>query len=410
MTDREWVEDLLLKRLGEIGKTDHGYNRVAFSDEDWKGRMLLAEEMERLGMKVRMDSAGNLIGRLDGAVPSEAAVVSGSHSDTVPSGGTYDGSVGVVGALCAVRRIRQRGQTKRPIELWIFAGHESSRFGFNHLGSKSIAGLSDPEKWAKRVDIYGETVETVLRKRGLDVYRVKEAERNPGDLYAFLELHIEQGPILEKNHLGIGIVTDLAAPIRFAVKIKGTAAHSGTTPMDLRQDALVASAKAVLSVRQRCSEKKDKGIVGTVGRLVSEPGVMNCIPGSAELWVDVRGRNFELTRQTVKKICGDIEQAAASEGTEVQIDLISEAKPMHLDERLASVIEESARQLNIPYTRMVGGGGHDAGNIAGLTPTSVIHIPCRNGISHAPDEYCSIDDMMTGIDVLTDVMWKLADE
>ena len=175
MTDREWIEDLLIKRLGEIGKTDQGYNRVAFSDEDWEGRMLLWREMEKIGLQVRMDAAGNLIGRMEGTNPAAPAVVSGSHSDTVPSGGTYDGSVGIVSALCALRRIQQKGPIKRPIEIWIFSGHESSRFGFNHLGSKSICGLAAPEEWAKRMDIYGQTVEEVLKTRNLDIHKVADA-------------------------------------------------------------------------------------------------------------------------------------------------------------------------------------------------------------------------------------------
>ena len=410
MTDREWIEDLLIKRLGEIGKTDQGYNRVAFSDEDWEGRMLLWREMEKIGLQVRMDAAGNLIGRMEGTNPAAPAVVSGSHSDTVPSGGTYDGSVGIVSALCALRRIQQKGPIKRPIEIWIFSGHESSRFGFNHLGSKSICGLAAPEEWAKRMDIYGQTVEEVLKTRNLDIHKVADARRNPDELYAFIELHIEQGPILEKKNIEIGIVTDLAAPIRFLVKITGITAHSGTTPMDMRSDALVVAAKTVLSVRECCSRKMEQGIVGTVGRINVKPGVINCVPGYAELWVDVRGRDLGLLKDTVKEIGQTIEAIASEEQVKTEIELISEAQPVHLDNHLATVIEQSAQKKGISHIRMVGGGGHDAGNLAGIVPTAIIHIPCKNGVSHAPEEYCSIEDMLPGIDVLTDVMWQLANE
>ena len=410
MNDREWVEDLMLNRLGSIGKTEHGYQRIAYGDADWEGRELLASEMEKMGMTVRRDAVGNIIARYEGSDPSAPAVVSGSHSDTVPEGGTYDGSVGVIGAMCAMKRIHEKGITKRPLEIWVFAGHESSRFGFNHLGSKSMTGLSQPDHWAKREDIYGQTVEEVLKSRGYDIIKAKEAERDPTELYSFIEMHIEQGPVLEKNHLGVGIVTDIAAPIRFAVKLNGSASHSGTTPMDMRKDALVAASEVVLSVRRRCTEQMKNGIVGTVGRLVTTPGVINCIPGYAELWIDVRGRDYDLIRKTVEQIQEDARQAAEKEHVGIEIDLISEARPVHLDERLGNVIKFSAEKLNVPYTYMVGGGGHDAANITRIAPTSVIHIPCRDGISHAADEYCSIDDMMVGIDVLTDVLSTLADE
>lgn len=410
MNDRMWVEDLMLNKLGKLGKTENGYQRIAYGDADWEGRRMLAAEMERMGMSVRYDSVGNIIARFEGTDPDAPAVASGSHSDTVPNGGTYDGSVGVIGAMCAMRRIHEKGPTKRPLEIWVFAGHESSRFGFNHLGSKSMTGLSQPERWANRKDIYGETVESVLASRGYDIHRAADAERAPGDVYSFIEMHIEQGPILEANHLKIGIVTDIAAPIRFIVKLNGAASHSGTTPMDLRRDALVAAAKIILSVRRQCAKRMGDGIVGTVGRLTSTPGAINCIPGYAELWIDVRGRDTDMIRETVAAIQEDSRAAAREEHVDISFDPISEASPVHLSERLGDLVEASAKKLHVPCTRMVGGGGHDSANIMRIAPTTVIHIPCRDGISHAADEFCSIDDMMTGIDVLTDVIETLANE
>lgn len=405
--DKVWVK-MMFNKMGKIGKIEEGYNRLAYSDADWQAKELVMDTMQELGMEVRMDAVGNLIGRLDGTCKDAPAVVAGSHVDTVPEGGNYDGSVGVIGALCAVRRLKAMGPLKHPLEVWVFAGHESSRFGFAHLGSRSICGCADAQKWATMKDTMGNTVPEVLALRNLHFDKILEAKRNPTEIKSFMELHIEQGPILENSKIAIGIVTDITAPIRLSIKIKGNPAHSGTTPMDVRHDALVTASNVVLAVREYATAAADKGIVGTVGMMKVRPGAMNIVPGFVEMWIDIRGITFESVSDVVEKIKESAVKFAAEEGTTLGIDIISSAKAVHLDEQLMGIIQESCEKLHISYTFMIGGGGHDSQNIAAIIPTIVMHIPCRNGVSHSPEEYAKIEDIMTGIDVMTDVMAKLA--
>lgn len=405
--DTAWVK-MMFEKMGEIGKLEHGYNRLAYSDADFAAKDLVMHAMKEIGMAVKMDAAGNIIGRLEGTNKKAPVVAAGSHVDTVPQGGNYDGSVGVIGALCAVKRLKTAGPLKNPLEVWVFAGHESSRFGFAHLGSRSICGTAEPEKWATMKDMTGKTVPEVLAAHNLNFDKITEARRNPAELKAFMELHIEQGPILENSKISLGIVTDITAPIRLSIKIYGNSAHSGTTPMNARHDALVTASNIVLAVRKHAADEANKGIVGTVGMLKVKPGAMNIVPGFVEMWVDVRGIQFDDVSKVVEKIKESAKKCAEEEGTRVEIDTISSAKPIHLNDDLMRIVKESCEKLNISYTHMIGGGGHDSQNIARIVPTIVLHIPCRNGVSHTPEEFAELEDIMRGIDVLTDAMAKLA--
>lgn len=405
--DKTWVE-MMFEKLGQIGKVDRGYNRLAYSDADWHAKKLIMATMEEMGLAVRMDAVGNIVGRLEGTDLDAPVVAAGSHIDTVPEGGNYDGSVGVIGALCAVKRLQAMGPMRCPLEVWVFAGHESSRFGFAHLGSRSICGIADPTKWETMKDTMGQTVPEVLASRGLHFDRIADAKRNPAELKAFVELHIEQGPILENGKIAIGIVTDIAAPIRLSIKIHGNPAHSGTTPMNGRHDALVTASNIVLAVRTHAASSAAEGIVGTVGMMKVRPGAMNVVPGFVEMWIDVRGITFDSVTRVIEQIKASAAQYAAEEGTTLDIDVISSTKPVHLDDKLMTLVKNTCDKLRISCIRMIGGGGHDSQNIARITPTIVIHIPCRNGVSHTPEEYAKAEDIMQGIDVLTDVMAQLA--
>ena len=405
--DRAWVETMF-EKMGRIGKTEPGFTRLAYSEADWEAKRLIMDAMTEMGMQVRMDAAGNIIGRLDGSDPTAPVVAAGSHVDTVPEGGNYDGSVGVIGALCAVQRLQARGATRNPLEVWVFAGHESSRFGFAHLGSRSICGMADPEKWAKMQDPTGNTVSQVLAARGLDFSQIATAKRNPAELKAFFELHIEQGPILENANTAIGIVTDISAPIRLSIKVYGTPAHSGTTPMDVRHDALLTAARIVSAVREHAAAAAAEGVVGTVGMLKASPNAMNVVPGFAEMWIDVRGVNFDSVTRVIEKIRESAANFAAAEGVKLNIDVISSAKAVHLDDDLMRAAADACEKLAVSHLRMIGGGGHDSQNIARIVPTCVLHIPCRNGVSHTPEEFAKIEDIMTGVDVLTEVMGNVA--
>lgn len=405
--DKAWVQTMF-EKMGRIGKVDSGYNRLAYSEADWQAKELIMDTMKEMGLAVRMDAVGNIIGRLEGSDSEAPVVAAGSHVDTVPEGGNFDGSVGVIGALCAVKRLQVLGPLKNPVEVWVFAGHESSRFGFAHLGSRSICGIADPAKWATMKDPMGNTVPQVLASRGLHFDKIAEVKRNPEELKAFIELHIEQGPILENDKIAIGIVTDISAPIRLSIKVNGTPAHSGTTPMNVRHDALVTAANIVTAVREHAAAAASEGVVGTVGMLKASPNAMNVVPGFAEMWIDVRGINYESVTKVIEQIKTSAARYAEAEGTTLEIDVISSAKAVHLDDNLMRMVANACEKLEISYTRMIGGGGHDSQNITQIVPTSVMHIPCRNGASHTPEEYARIEDIMAGVDVLTEVMAQLA--
>ncbi len=412
MTDREYVEYLMLEKFGNAGKLEagKGYDRIAYGDEDWKMKLFLMDELKRLGMSVRMDAVGNIIGRVEGTQSDAPAVCAGSHSDSVPGGGNYDGSVGVVGAICAVKRIMAKGPTKRPLEVWIFAGHESSRFGFNHLGSKSISGISDPEKWADMKDIYGQTVKEVLAQRGLNILDSRKAERDPKELYSFFEMHIDCGPVLFRKGIEIGVIDDNAAPIRKSIKFRGEIAHSGATPIEMRKDALVAAAGAVISTRKIAEKYADQGIIATIGRCVAKPGVMNCVPGEAELWLDLRGRDYTLMETALSELESMILAVASAEGVDVSFDLISASRPTHFDDGLHSLLLNAAKKTGHSAISMLCAGGHDTCNISRITRSCVIHIPAKDGLIHDPREYSDTDQILAGIDVLEEAMTVLANE
>lgn len=407
--DRTWVE-MMFSHIGKIGKLKNGYNRLAYSEADWQAKLFLAEQMKKMGLTVYFDAVGNMFGRIEGTDPDAPVVAAGSHIDTVPTGGNYDGSVGVIGAMCAIQRIIAKGKTKHPMEVWVFAGHESSRFGFAHLGSRCICGFTEIEKWRTLKDIYGETVPDVLASRGLNFEKIPNCQRNTNKIKSFTELHIEQGPILENQDLKVGIVTDIAAPIRLSIKLKGQAAHSGTTPMHSRHDALVVAANVILAVRKEANAQADNGIVGTVGYIKVQPGAMNIIPGDVELWVDIRGNDFELIAFVVEKIKEHAYVAAKEEVVSIIIETISSSHPVHLSDELIHLAEKSCKTQKIPYTFMIGGGGHDSQEIGQKVPTIVLHIPCKNGVSHTPNEFAKIDDIMVGIDALTYMLETLANE
>ena len=406
--DRDWVVNVLEKISG-FSRGDNGITRLALSEEDLQARGYVTGLMQELGMKIRVDAIGNIIGRLAGTDPEAAPVIVGSHLDSVPEGGRYDGVLGVVGGLTAIRRIKEGGNTRRPLELIIFTAEESSRFGFATMGSKAMAGVADVRSWAKAKDPQGVSFLEALSAAGLPSDNIEAASRVGEPIHAFVELHIEQGPILEDEELAIGVVEAIAAPTRLKIKVEGTPGHSGTTPMDCREDALVTAAQIVLAVREVALSRYSDGTVGTVGNLKVYPGVMNVIPGIAEMWVDIRGVDHESVVETLQELKDEISIIAEAEGTTVSIEVMTSDKPVRLNPMVINTVETACKDLKVSYKRMNSGAGHDTMYMASLAPAGMIFIPCANGISHNPEESASPADIMTGIDVLTRTMRALAE-
>lgn len=406
--DKAWIMQTLDK-IAEFSSGEKGITRLALSQEDMQARGYMMELMRESGMSIRVDSIGNLIGVMPGTDPDAAPVIVGSHLDSVPEGGRYDGVLGVVAGLAAIRRITANGRVKHPLELIIFTAEESSRFGYATMGSKTMAGLADLKIWAKAKDPQGISFLEALAEAGMAPDKLDSVSRVGEKLHAFVELHIEQGPMLENEGLAIGIVEAIAAPTRLKIKVEGTADHSGATPMDTRQDALVAAAQIVLAVRDVAMEHYPEGTVGTVGNIKVHPGVMNVIPGLAELWVDIRGVDHESIVDTLQEIKDEISIISEAEGVTISIEVLTSDKPVRLNSMVINTVEAACKEIKIPYRRMNSGAGHDAMHMAAVCPTGMIFIPCAKGISHNPLESVLPEDVMHGTEVLTRTLRALAE-
>lgn len=404
-----------LNAIGRIGIGDRGaVTRLVFSIKELRSRQVLIHLMRQAGLSIRIDAIGNIFGRFEGTDPRAPAVLAGSHLDTVIHGGKYDGPVGVIGALEAIRTISENKiPVRSSLEVVCFIGEESSRFGFSTLGSSLVAGEVRPEDLTNAVDPQGTKLENVLAGLGITRRNLKSVKRDPKNLKAYLELHIEQGPILEAIGKRIGLVTSIAAPSRFRVIFNGRADHSGTTPMNMRKDALVASAQLIEYIEEVCRKYASmaKGrVVGTVGALKIEPGVINAVPGRAELAVDIRGTSAPSKNQVARMVKQRARAIAKQRGIGVEVLTIREEDPVPLDKRLLRVSREVCDEKGIDYEIMPSGAGHDAMQMAKITPAGMIFVPSKRGISHNPLEWTDPRDIELGAQLLMETMIRIANE
>jgi len=404
-----------LNAVSRIGIGSHGaVTRLVFSIKELRSRQLLIHLMRQARLKIHIDPIGNIFGRLDGHDPSSPAVLAGSHLDTVIHGGKYDGPVGVIGALEAVRTISENKIILHsPVEVVCFVGEESSRFGYSTLGSSLVAGEVRVEDLAYAEDSQGTKLEDVLASLGISRRNLLSLKRNPKTLKAYLELHIEQGPILESKRKRIGLVTAIAAPSRFKIIFTGRADHSGTTPMEMRKDALVASAQLIEYVETVCKQfsAMEKGrVVGTVGAVKVEPGVINAVPGKAELSIDIRSITAKSKDRVARLVKHEARSIARKRRIKVAILPIRDECPVPLDHRLLRVTEEICQRKGIDYEVMPSGAGHDAMQIAKIAPAGMIFIPSSRGISHNPLEWTDPEDICLGTQLLLETMIRVANE
>jgi N-carbamoyl-L-amino-acid hydrolase len=404
-----------LNAIGRIGIGSRGaVTRLVFSVKELRSRQLLIHLMRQAGLKIHIDGIGNIFGRLEGSDAKAPAVLAGSHLDTVIHGGKYDGPVGVIGALEAIRTIGENKIAVRaPLEVVCFVGEESSRFGFSTLGSSLVAGEVHAKDLANAVDAQGTKLADVLASLGIAAKQLHGLTRDPKSLKAYFELHIEQGPILEAIGKRIGLVTSIAAPSRFRIIFTGQADHSGTTPMEMRKDALVAAAQLIEFIEKTCRKFSSmaKGrVVGTVGALKIEPGVINAVPGRAELSVDIRSTSAQSKARVARMVTERAQQIARKRAIGVEVLTIREENPVPLDKRLLSVTKEICRRKQIVYEIMPSGAGHDAMQMAKITPAAMIFIPSQRGISHNPLEWTAPDDIGLGTQLLMESLIRVANE
>jgi beta-ureidopropionase / N-carbamoyl-L-amino-acid hydrolase len=404
-----------LNAIGRIGIGDRGaVTRLVFSIKELRSRQVLIHLMRQAGLKVHVDGIGNIFGRLAGSDAKTPAVLAGSHLDTVVHGGKYDGPVGVIGALEAIRTISEHQIAIRsPLEVVCFVGEESSRFGFSTLGSSLVAGEVHPKDLANAVDSQGTKLADVLAGLGITHRNLHNLQLESKSLKAYLELHIEQGPILEAIGKRIGLVTSIAAPSRFRIIFTGQADHSGTTPMEMRKDALVAGAQLIEFIETICCKysSMEKGrVVGTVGAMKIEPGVINAVPGRAELLIDIRSTSAKSKALVARQVKQKAEHIARKRGLKVDVLTIREENPVPLDERLLNITRAICERQKIDYQIMPSGAGHDAMQMAKITPAGMIFIPSQRGISHNPLEWTDPKDIALGTQVLMETMIRVANE
>ena len=384
-----------LAELAKIGATpEGGTNRVAYSDADRQGREYAMALLRAAKLDVSVDAAGNIHGRRAGSDPSLSPIAIGSHIDSVPQGGRFDGQVGSMGAIEVAERLSEAGRTLRhPLEVILFANEEGGT-----IGSHAIAtGLT--EKQLALVTNSGKTMRDGIAFIGGDPSKLAQPLRKRGDFTAYLELHIEQGGILDAEHLNIGIVEGIVGISQWEVTIEGFANHAGTTPMDQRHDALLAAARYIDAVNRVVTSVAGRQ-VGTVGRIQALPGAYNVIPGKVMTTLELRDLDATKIQTMFGKIKVEVAAIEKATGTTFTFQPTNDIVPAPTDTRVRATIEETARRLGFTTKLMPSGAGHDAQEIAPIAPVGMIFIPSRAGISHSPKEFSSPADITNGANVL----------
>jgi ureidoglycolate amidohydrolase len=388
--------------------TPPGISRLVFADADQKSRVWLKAQCSDAGLAVREDAVGNMFARWVGARPQLAAIGTGSHIDAIPHSGKFDGTVGVLGGLEAIRALQQSGfQPQRSIELLLFTSEEPTRFGLGCLGSRMLSGGLNSDADTRLKDAEGSTLAQLRAAAGfqgsLDQVRLPD-----GYYAAFVELHIEQGPLLEKEGLPVGIVTSIAAPAALRISIEGEGGHAGGVLMPDRKDAFCAAAELVLAVEERARATGSIDTCGTVGKCQIYPGAVNSIPSRVEMDVDIRDTDEQRRNRVLREIEQACGQVAAKRKLQVRVTPINADAPATCSPRVINAMVEAAEENGLPYKKMVSRAYHDSLFMARIAPVGMVFIPCRGGVSHRPDEYSAPQEIETGAKVLASTLARLS--
>ena len=391
-----------LTELAQFGKTpEGGTSRVAYSEADLQARQYAMKLMRDAKLDVNIDLAGNIIGRRAGTVPSLKSLMIGSHIDSVPEGGSYDGQVGSMAAIEVAQTLAEKNvRMKHPLEVVVFQNEEGGT-----VGSTAISrGLT--EKDLSVVTNSKKTVREGIKFIGGEPERLSEAIRKPGDLSAYLELHIEQGGVLHSEKIDIGVVEGIVGVYWWEVTIDGFANHAGTTPMNQRRDALLAAAKYIDAVNRVVTAVAGRQ-VGTVGKIQALPGAFNVIPGRVNTSLGLRDLDAAKVQMLFDRIQAEVKQIEAATATKFSFKQINASEPALTEVRIRNLIDQSAKELRLTTKELPSGAGHDAQEIARLGPIGMIFVPSRDGISHSPREFSSPQDITNGANVLLRTLLKL---
>ncbi|HET9213666.1 MAG TPA: Zn-dependent hydrolase [Gaiellaceae bacterium] len=387
-----------LEAAARIGADEHGgISRFAWTPELSQANAWLMERLAELGLEVELDPAGNVLGRWEAG--EGTAVLVGSHLDTVPGGGRFDGALGVLAAVDVVRRLKAEAvEPRRPVWIASFNDEEGARFQTGMLGSRAFCGECDLADWG------GRGVPEAMVEAGQD-FAALPAARRVQDVGAFLELHIEQGPVLERRGVDLGIVTAVTGILGFRARFLGEANHAGTTPMEQRRDALAGAARAVLALRDAARAGDD--MTANVGVIAAEPGGFNVVPGAAEFTIDVRSPSPQRFAALEPFVRETLTVIADEEGLGLALAETHRKPPVELDAGLQDVLEEAGREEGATTLRMPSGAGHDAMVLAHHVPAAMLFVPSRGGVSHSPDEYTPPEHCELGARVLARAVRRL---
>jgi len=383
-----------------------GWTRAALTEPDREARNWALEQLRAAGLVAELDAAGNVIGRLPGSDPSAGAILTGSHTDTVPGGGRFDGMVGFVGALEVARALREAGRTLRHDLVVIdFFGEEPNDFGLSCVGSRALTGQLAAEHLALR-DRDGRSYAQALAASGIDPDGIDTARLGPGiDARAFIELHIEQGPVLEQQGSQLGLVTTITGVARFRALFQGRRDHAGTTPMAARQDAGCAAAGTVLAV-ERIASSAETGR-GTIGSVTFTPDAVNVVTERAEVFGELRSPDAQWLRQARSALLDAVGAEAGARGVQLDLEWLPGKAPTAMSPSLVDLCDEAVADLGYRYSRMYSGAEHDAAVMASVCPTVMLFVPSRDGRSHCPQEWTDSDDVVAGIDVLAESILRM---
>ncbi|MDQ7092923.1 Zn-dependent hydrolase [Desulfosporosinus sp. PR] len=396
-----------LMELGEIGKQKAGgITRLAFTPEDRAAKNLVASFMKEAGLIVREDAVGNIIGRLEGRNPEAPVILTGSHIDSVYSGGIFDGALGILGGIEVLQTMQEQGiKSEYPMEVIAFNDEEGARFSYSMLGSRGVIGSLKPEDLELK-DKEGISIAAAMKAQDLEPTLIRCAARTKGSIKAFVELHIEQGKVLETNNRSVGIVTGIVNELWLKCTFKGEAGHAGATPMTMRHDALVAAAEFVQIVEREA--KKTGTAVATVGKMSVFPGGINIIPGSVEFTLDLRDINQEVSDRVEDCIFQEAKRICRERSLELHTEVLQRIPPAPCSETFQGAAADAFKHLGFEPFYLPSGAGHDAMQLVNICPIGMIFVRSKDGISHNPAEWSSPEDCADGANVLYHTLLNLA--
>ncbi|WP_313237405.1 M20 family metallo-hydrolase [Sporosarcina ureae] len=398
-----------LQILGEIGKIGStGVSRLAHSPEDKQAVLHVKKYMDQIGLKTQIDHFGNLIGRMDGVSNDSPALVIGSHIDSQPYGGRYDGALGVIGAIEVLETLQEKGiQPEIPIVIFAFADEEGSRFNKGLFGVRGMLGKLE-EGELERKDKNGMTRREALIEFGCDPSKFKESLIDPSTIAAFLELHIEQGPVLEAKGDPVGIVTGISGPLWLTIEMEGLAGHAGSVPMPMRQDALVGAAKVIVKLNELAQEVPGAPTVSTVGSLQVFPDSRNIIPEKVTFTVDLRDIDESRRDQIEQVFLQELERIADEHSLTYTITEDTRSEPRFCNENIMQIMREESAEMNLTPPELMSGPFHDSLEMSYVCDYGMIFVRSKDGISHNPKEYSSPEDIALGVELLYKTVYRMA--